>query len=66
MLSFEKGDFLYSCLVCGNNDKSKLQTMRISRRFLGCQDSVTSFDICDDCIVEMWKDLDKIIIAEET
>ena len=65
MISFIKSKFLYSCLVCGCKDISKLQTMRIGRKNMQFHDSVTSFDVCTDCIAEMYLDLKKEVDKKE-
>jgi len=59
MITFEKNRNLYSCLVCGCREISQLQTIMFNRKFLGYQDSITAFGICNDCIAEMYRDLDE-------
>ena len=45
----------YSCLICNCKDEEKMQEITISRH---CNDSnVISFEICDDCLKQLGKDI---------
>lgn len=44
----------YFCLICGC--KNATMTMKINRQKQG--DNITSFQVCDDCVEKMKKDIE--------
>lgn len=45
----------YSCMICNGKEESKLQNITINRY---ChEDSVVTFDICDDCLKQLGQDI---------
>lgn len=45
-----------SCLICGQRDA----TIKFSINRPKHDDNVTSFNICDECLIKMQKDIEKI------
>jgi hypothetical protein len=55
MLKFENSD-IKKCLVC-NKENIHIQKIKINRTFR--EENIVSFDICDDCLIEMYGDIEK-------
>ena len=51
-----KDDSGCGCLTCGVNNA----TVKVKIQRIHCEDNITSFYICDECLVRIQKDVHKI------
>ena len=49
----------YSCLICNCKEEDKMQEMSIKRHCL--DGNVIKFDICDDCLKQLGKDVSEYL-----
>lgn len=54
IIELAKNDNGYKCLICC----AKQATIKIKINRLVCDDSVTSFHVCDECLAKMQKEIE--------